>query len=208
MGGACGDQNCLSRERPGAAAQNRFRRGGDLQRLRHPADTGFIGFGHLAGIRADEGDAVARQLRDIAFGRGVGPHQRIHRGRDQHRTVGGKQDRGGKIVGVALRHLRHQVGGGGRDDDQIGVAGEADMPGIELALGIEQVGVAALVCERSRSAGDELLRGAGHDAADMDAAILQAADQVERLIGRDAAADDQGDAGLVCRGMDSLRPGG
>jgi hypothetical protein len=42
----------------------------------------------------------------------------------------------------------------------------------------------------------------------MDAAILQAADQVERLIGRDAAADDQGDAGLVCRGMDSLRPGG
>jgi histidyl-tRNA synthetase len=53
---------------------------------------------------------------------------------------------------VALRHLRHQVGGGGRDDDQIGVAGEADMPGIELALGIEQVGVAALVCERSRSA--------------------------------------------------------
>ena len=46
---------------------------------------------------------------------------------------------------MTLRHLRHQVRGGRRHHDQIAVARQADMAGVELALGIEQIGVAALV---------------------------------------------------------------
>ena len=179
-------------------AQHRLGCDGNFGRLGHAPDAGLIRLRHLAGIRADETDAVARELRDIALGRGIGPHQRVHRRRDQHRTVGGQQDRGGEIIGLALRHLGHQVGGGGCDNNQIGIAGEANMSGVELALGIEQVRVAALVrqrpgCER----GYELLRGACHHAADMDAALLQAADQVERLVGGDTAADDERDPGKL-----------
>ena len=39
---------------------------------------------------------------------------------------------------MAVRHLGHQVGGRGRDHDQVAVAGETDMAGVELARGIEQ----------------------------------------------------------------------
>ena len=43
----------------------------------------------------------------------------------------------------------------------------------------------------------ELLRALGQDAAHRGAALAQAADEVERLVGRDAAADDEEDA-LSC----------
>ena len=41
---------------------------------------------------------------------------------------------------------------------------------------------------------DELLRGARHYRAHLRAALLQAANQVEALVGSDAAADDEQDA--------------
>ena len=85
------------------------------------------------------------ELRDVAAGRGIVPHQRVHRRRQQDRPVRREQDGAGEIVGVALRHLRHQVGGRRRHHDQVAVAREPDMAGIEFALGVEQVGVGALV---------------------------------------------------------------
>ena len=54
--------------------------------------------------------------------------------------VGREQHGGGEIVGMAVRHLGHEVGGRGRDHDQIVVAREADVPDVELAVLIEQVG--------------------------------------------------------------------
>ena len=44
---------------------------------------------------------------------------------------------------MAVRHLGHQVGGRGRDDDQIGVAREPDVADVELAVLVEQVGEGA-----------------------------------------------------------------
>ena len=174
--------------------------GGDFQGLRHPADAGLVGFGHLAGIGSDHGDAVAPKLQHVAAGGGVVPHQGIHRRRQQDRPVGRKQDGAGEIVGVSLRHLRHQIRGRRRHDDQVAVARETNMPGVELALGIEQIGVDALMRQRARrQRRDELLRGLGQHAADVDAPLLQPPDQVQRLVGGDAAADDQGDAGLIGR---------
>ncbi len=171
---------------------------GDLDRLRHAADAGFARLGHLAGIGADHRDAVAAELRDVAAGGGVIPHQRIHRRRQQDRTVGCEQNRGRKIVGMALRHLRHQVGGGGSHDNEVTIARKADVAGIEFALGVEQIRVAALM--RQRAGGerrDEFLRGVGEHAANGKTPIFQSPDKVERLIGGDAAADDQGNAQLL-----------
>ncbi len=99
---------------------------------------------------------------------------------------------------MAVRHLGHEIGGCRRHHDQVAVARQPDMTGVELAVGIEQVGIGALAGQRARrERRDELLRGPGQHAADADVALLQPADQVKRFVGRDAAADDQGDAGFV-----------
>ncbi len=45
---------------------------------------------------------------------------------------------------MAPRHLGHEVRGSRRDDDEIRVPGEPDMPDIGLVLPVEQVRVAAL----------------------------------------------------------------
>ena len=109
---------------------------------------------------------------------------------------GRQQDCAGEIVGVAVRHLRHQVGGRRRHHDQIAFAREADVTGVEFALGVEQIGVDALMRQRAgRKRRDELLRGLGQHAADVDVPLLQPPDQLQRFEGGDAAADDQGDAG-------------
>ncbi len=177
-------------------------RGSNLGGLRHSSDARFAGFRHLAGVGADRDNTVAPELHDVAAGRGIVPHQRIHRRRQQNRSVGGEQDRAGKIVRVAVRHLRHQVGGRGRHHDQVAVARKANVPRIELTLGIEQVRVDALMRQRAcRERGDELLRGFGQHAANLDMPLFQAADQVQRLVGGNAAADDQGDARQARSGL-------
>src|SRR6185437_2066215 len=65
---------------------------------------------------------------------------------------------------------------------------------VELAFRVEQIGVAALVRERACGKRSyKLLRGFGQHAADADLPLFQPADQVERLIGGNAAADDERD---------------
>ena len=48
--------------------------------------------------------------------------------------VGREQHGGRKIVRMAVRHLGHEVGGRGRDHDQIIVARETDVPDVEFAV--------------------------------------------------------------------------
>ena len=51
--------------------------------------------------------------------------------------VGREQDGGGKIVGMPARHAGDEIGGGRRDDDEVGIARQANMADVELALRIE-----------------------------------------------------------------------
>ena len=103
---------------------------------------------------------------------------------------------------MAAGHLRHQIRRRRRDDDEIGVARQPNMADVEFALRIEQIGVGALAAQRAgRQRRDEMLRGRGEDAAHVRAAVLQPADEIERLIGGDAAADDEQDARLRRRGV-------
>ena len=105
---------------------------------------------------------------------------------------------------MAARHLGHQIGRRWRDDDEIGVARQANMADVELALRIEQIGEGALAAQRAGGERrDEMLRGGREDAAHLCAAILQAADQVERFVGGNAAADDEQNA--RCRSLRGAR---
>ena len=142
-------------------------------------------------------NAVRAQLRQIALRRLRRPHMRVHRRREQDRLVGRKQHRGRQIVRLPGCHFGDQIRGRRRDDDQIGLARHADMADIEFALRIEQIGVGALAGERAgRERRDEMRRRRRENAAHARAAILQTPDQVERFVGRDAAADDEQDAFL------------
>ena len=76
------------------------------------------------------------------------------------------------------------------------------MAGIEFALGVEQVGMDPLMRKRAcRQRRDELLRGLGQHAAHLDMALLEPADQVQRLVGGDTAADDKGDTRQAMSGL-------
>jgi hypothetical protein len=138
----------------------------DLVGLGHAAHAGFAALGHLALVRPDRMDAVRDQLREIALRCRMRPHGRVHRRRNQDRLVGGEQHGVARSSGKSVRHLRHEIGGGGRDDDEIGVAREADVTHIELARGIEQVGEGALARDGAdRERRDEFLRRARHHRA-------------------------------------------
>ncbi len=96
---------------------------------------------------------------------------------------------------MPARHLRHQVGGRRRDHDEIGIAGEPDVADIELGLGVEEIGIGVLA--RDGPGGqrcDEFLCRRSHHHPHPAAPLAQPADEVERLIGRNASPDDEEDA--------------
>ena len=77
----------------------------------------------------------------------------------------------------------------------VGLARQADVADLALVVEIEQLGEHAVAGERAdRQRRDELLRRPGHDRAHGDPALAQAADQLQALVGGDAAADDEHDA--------------
>ena len=82
---------------------------------------------------------------------------------------------------------------------QRNLARQPDVADVELSSRIEQVREHALARERAgRQRRDEFLRRLGENAAHGDAAFFQPADEIERLIGGDAAADDEENA--LCAG--------
>ena len=201
MGRPGGDEKVAARQRLRflRPCEQNFHRVGDLVRLGHPAWTG-LGLGHPSDVGSHHRDAVARQEGEVALRRRVQPHPHVHRRRDQDRQGGGEQHRRGEVRCVPAGHAGQRVGGGGRHHHRVGVAGELDVADIGLVGPVEQVGMGALAGERRRGErGHEFLRALGEDAAHRGAALAQSPDQVQRLVGRDAAADDEEDPPAVER---------
>ena len=150
---------------------------------------------HLALVGLEDRHAVGAQPRDVAPGRLVLPHPHVHRRRGEHRLVGGEQQGGGEIVGDPRRHLRQQVGGRRADHDQVGLAAELDMAHLDLVLEVPQAGMDRLLGQRrQRHRRDELRAALGQHAAHAAARLADQPDQLARLVGGDAAADDEEDA--------------
>ena len=195
MGWAGCDNDRLAGERLGRIIEHGLDPGDNLERFGHAAGARLAALGHLAGVRADKGDAVGLKRVRVAPGGGMVPHERVHGGGDQHRLVGRQQHGGGEVIGEAMGHLGHEIGGGGRHHNKVGLARQANVADIVLGGAVPQVaedGVAGNGADAHRC--DELLGRLTHDAAHRRAALTQAADQVEAFIGRNPSADDEKDA--------------
>ena len=151
---AGGDEHAAAGERVAAgggcgAGEPGLDGGEDVGDFREPSLARLAALGHLADAGADEGHAVGAELRRVAAGGGMAPHARVHRRGDQHGLVGGEQHGGGEVVGMPAGHLGHEVGGGRGDDDQIGIAGQADVADLALVVEAEEVGEHPLVGQRA-----------------------------------------------------------
>jgi hypothetical protein len=105
---------------------------------------------------------------------------------------------------LATGHAGEERGGGRGDDEQVGLAREPDVADLGLVGEREQLGVDLVAAERGqRERGHELRRGAGQHDPEREAAVAAAPDQLQALVGGDAAADDEQDA-LALHGAASL----
>ena len=170
---------------------------GDFQpdhfRFRQPPGAEFAA-GHFAFRRRHHPYARIAQPGDVALRGAMMPHAHVHRRHGKHRLVGGEDQRGGEIIGDAGGHLGHQVRRGGADDYQIGRTAELDMADLRLVLQIPQRGVDLTAGKRGKAhRRDELRAAFRQHARDLRPALADETDKLARLVGGDAAADDQQD---------------
>ena len=190
---AGGDQGGLARQRLHRRRQYRLDTRQDVGRFRHAPGADFAAR-KVAGRRPDELNTVRRQLRDVALSHRFRPHLDVHGGCSQHGLVGGQQDGGREVVRHAGRHARQNVGGRRRDHDQVALTGQADVSHLAFIGQRQQLLVHLLARQRSnREGGYELRPRLGQDATDARTPLFHAPDQLQRLVGGDAARDDEQD---------------
>jgi hypothetical protein len=122
----------------------------------------------------------------------VQPHLGVH-GRDEHdRTRGGEQGGGQQVVGAAHGRAREQVGGGRRDDDELGVLPDAHVG--HLGHVRPHVGRDRVAGERLEGGGtDEVQRARGRDDADVVIGLGEQPQQQRGLVGGHASAHAEHD---------------
>ena len=192
-------------EQRGKRQQDALRCGDDIERLGHAAGAGLAGLGHLAGRAGPTKRMPSRRsvstLRRVA---GWAHMAGFMAGRQQHRRAGGEQDGRGEIVArpVAIFAIRSAVAGA----TTISAASRARRmwpTSCSSSRSKRSVKTVPPVSAPTESGVTNSCAASGHDRAHGVAALAQAADQVERLVGGDAAADDKEDRGGA--GLDGRR---
>ncbi len=182
--------------------------GEDVGRLGHAAHA------HLAARlparrRADDVHAVGAQGVRVALRSGVLPHLHVHGRRHHQRAAARDAQRGKQVVGEPLRQLGHEVRGSGRDQDELAVARQLDMPHAVVDARIPQVGPDALPGQRLQGRrAHESRRRLGHDHAHLGAGLREQAHQLRGLVRRDAAGDADDDVQRHARLPATRRWGG
>jgi hypothetical protein len=91
----------------------------DLVRLGHPS-TATLALGRLAGVRADKADSVPLQRVDVRLRRGMRPHARVHRRRDEDRPAMRQRGLRDEVVREPVGELGECVRRRRRDDEELG----------------------------------------------------------------------------------------
>ncbi|MNZ83420.1 hypothetical protein D3C78_1021470 [compost metagenome] len=171
--------------------------GGQLRQLlgfQHAAGAD-VAAGLAAGCRAEQVHAARTQQVGVDLGGRVAPHGLVHRRSEGDLRVGGQHQGGQQVVGHALGQARHDVGGGGGDQHQVGPAGQFDMPHGRFGGGIEEVQVYRMAGQRLEGqGGDEFTAALSHHDTHLGALVAQTANQLSALVGSDTATHTQDDA--------------
>ena len=169
--------------------------GEDFFRLLHSACARLA-----AGLVADAGcqhdDTVRDEPRDVALIRRVRPHLTVHRRRNEERAIARKRQRRQQVVGMSVRNLGQEIGGGGRNDDRVRAAREIDVAHAVRRAGGPQIrehGIAGECLQGYRR--DESARARRHDNVDRDIRFDEQASELRRLVCGDASSHTQYDAG-------------
>jgi hypothetical protein len=158
----------------------------DLRRIGQPA-AASVGAREPARGRVDHDRAPLPERRHVGAGGRVLPHLGVHRRREDHGTAGCQEGAGEQVSREPVRGLGEQIGGGGRDDDQIGPLPDAD---VRHLVHVVPHLAGHPVAREGRPGGlpDEAQRlTRGHDAYVM-ARLGEQAEQLTRLVGGDAPA--------------------
>ena len=150
----------------------------------------------LAGL--DKPHASRRQRVEISANRLVGEHLCVHGRRDEHRRTGRDVEGRKKIVRDAVGDLADDIGRGGCNDQQIDRRRDRDVLDVGIGARLELIRDHAPFCDRLECDGtDKSRRRRGHHRDDLVAALLQAARDLDRLVGADAAGHSEGNQHLV-----------
>lgn len=154
----------------------------------------FVAAGENSFFGADESDAAGFEFCDVFLRGGMMPHFPVHGGRDDERRGRSEHDFGKRAVSETVREFGDNVGGGGRDEDEIGVVGELDVlrsPAFALVEDAGENGILGKRLERERR--DELLRAVGHDDENFVSAFAKLADEIGGFIRGDGTGDADDD---------------
>ena len=188
---ASGNENVFSGQWLWSGREKDLDGGHNLGRFREAAKTKFT-TGHVTGIGTDDVNTVVHQCADVSCGRRMVPHAYVHGRCHKHRFVGREKRCGGEIIGKAGCHLGKKISRGWCHHHKIGGARQLDVAHLGFIGEGEKIGIDLVAGERGhRKRCHEFFCRLRHDGGDADAPAGEQANEFERLVGRNAAADDE-----------------
>ncbi|MNZ67670.1 hypothetical protein D3C78_859250 [compost metagenome] len=192
LGWPGGDQHMFAGERLALEALGGAP--GQVGGFEHAAKA-HVAAGLAAGSRPEHLDATGLEQVEVGLGRRVAPHGLVHGRGHCHGGVGGQYQGSQQVVGHALGHAGHEVGGGGGDQHQVGPFGQFDVAHGRFGGRVEQIHVYRVAGQRLQGQrGDEFSTTTGHDDAHLRAVLQESANQLGALVGGNAAPDAENDA--------------
>ncbi len=138
--------------------------------------------GEIAAARIDELHAARGERREVRLHRRVLEHVGVHRRREQDRLAQRQDERRQEVVGDPVRELGDDVGGRGRDQEQIDFRGERDVLDVRVHAGRELIADHPASRNRlERDGPDEAARRSRHQRDHVVAALLEAARDLHGL---------------------------
>ncbi len=163
----------------------------DIGHFRQTARTDFAA-GGATDARFDNAIAALAQNFEVLLHGGIRQHHRVHRRREHHRLVGRQQHGRGKVVRQTACRARDDIRRCRRDQNQIAFTRKADMPHFGFIGERENIGMDFILRKRGHRQGRNKLRAARcQDAAHIKPCIAQPPYQIQPLIRRNAARNNQ-----------------
>ena len=126
------------------------------------------------------------------------PHFAVHGRREQNRRAGGECDRGQRMTGEAVRELRDDVRGRGRDEEQIRAVGERNVTGMPALFFVVETGRDRIFRERLQGKRrDKFRRVLRHHDKDIMSLLDQQAGEFGRFVSGDRAGHPEDDGSFL-----------